>query len=161
MNEITFFLIVSDLRYQLIAEKIRELNTVENTKQQEHTADIVLTNFQFATNEMSTRKSGATEFFVLAISYDTQLFVTKAATPHDGKLMFTEKFCLKNVDEKLCAKVEVYSMKLKTERSFVDSLLRKVCKIYLYNIRSLKQILVFSKSIIPHQNIVSITLPFR
>lgn len=118
----------SELRYQLIADKIRELNNAEYMKLPKgHTADVVLTNFQFETQPRSARKHDLTEFFVLAISHNTELFVTKAITPVEGKLVFTEKFCFRNVDENFSVKVEVFSMKLKTERSMVDTLLRKVC----------------------------------
>lgn len=124
----------SELRYQLIADKIRELNNTEEAKSTKgHTADIVLTNFQFEMQEVTLGKSGTVQFFVLVVSYDTQLLMSKAVTPVDGKLVFTEKFCLRNVDERLCAKVEVYSMKMKTERSFVDSLLRKVSNLMICN----------------------------
>lgn len=118
----------SELRYQLIASKIRELNNGQHPKfSKGHTADIALTNFEFGTHQTSTRKMGLTEFFIMAVSHNTDIYVTKSTTSEEGKLVFPDKFCFKNVDDNFSVKIEVFSMKLKTEKSLVDTLLRKVC----------------------------------
>lgn len=112
----------------MIANKIRELNDEKYpTVSKSHTANIVLTNFEFETQQASTRKMGLTEFFVMAISHDTDLFVSKSITSEDGKCVFPEKFRFSNVDDNFSVKVEVFSMKLRTEKSLIGTLLRKVC----------------------------------
>lgn len=118
---------VSELRYQLIADKIRELNDEEYTEvRKEHTVDIVLSDFEFEIQQHLTRKSNYTEFYLLAISHETEVFVTKALPPNNGRLVFPDTFSFKNIHGNFAMKVQIYSIKLKTEKSRMDILLKKV-----------------------------------
>lgn len=122
-------LLFLELRYSLICSKLQENITQDISEICK--ADISLENIEVKLKKKIQDKNK--EFFVLVLSYSTDLFITEAIECLEDKLLFATKFHFNNVAEDFVLRVDVFRITFKTDVTILNSLLRKV-KIY-FNIK--------------------------
>ncbi|KAG5896908.1 hypothetical protein JTB14_028136 [Gonioctena quinquepunctata] len=140
-------LLETDLKYKLIVGKIRDVNYSEiDPPNSKHSATVTLSNFQYELTPHLMKNNEFSEFFILAISQGTELFMSKVMTANGDSISFNEKFTLKNLDDNFSIKVEVFSISIRTAKlRKTFSLLRKknktLCsmfKIYYENVNTME-----------------------
>ncbi|CAG9817397.1 unnamed protein product [Phaedon cochleariae] len=140
-------LLETDLKYKIIVNKIRDLKYSDwRITEPKHSATITLSNFQYELAQKPLKDSKYSEFFVLALSHDTDVFTTKVTAAADDKLVFNETFTLRNLDEDFSIRAEVFSIKLRTSKPrMITALLKKksqnlcpIFRIYYENINTLE-----------------------
>ncbi|KAG5896909.1 hypothetical protein JTB14_028137 [Gonioctena quinquepunctata] len=140
-------LLETDLKYKLIVGKIRDVNYSEiEPSNSKHSATVTLSEFEYELTPHLMKNNEFSEFFILAISQGTELFMSKVMTATEDSISFNEKFTLKNLDDNFSIKVEVFSISIRTAKlRKTFSLLRKesktfcpMFKIYYENVNTME-----------------------
>lgn len=125
---ILFSVQFSELKVNLLSSKIRniELNKQTDRKSNKCTVDVSLTNFRFELEEQIQETNKNTTFFIVAVSHDTDIYLTKPAKAANNELTISERFYFKNAEEDSCIKIEVFSITFNKEKTILESIFKKV-----------------------------------